>query len=83
MAGVDKNSALANRVISGGRLNVARALTKLLRQANPLAPPQPASELNAIGNARPMRHSTAAAWHGRLDCIAACEPACLPDCLRA
>lgn len=44
MAGVDRPPALRNRVISGGRLNVARALTKLLGRPDPPAPVQPPSE---------------------------------------
>lgn len=51
MAGVDKTPALVSRVISGGRLNVARSLTKLLGRPNPVAPPQPASEPGLQGRA--------------------------------
>ena len=41
MASVDKIPFLADKLISGGRLNVARALTKLLGQPNPPMPPTP------------------------------------------
>ncbi len=44
MTGVDKVPALANRVISGGRLNVAKALAKLLGRPEPPAPAEPACE---------------------------------------
>lgn len=44
MSGVDKVPALNNRVISGGRLNVAKALAKLLGRPEPPAPAKPACE---------------------------------------
>lgn len=42
--GVDKVPALTNRVITGGRLNVAKALAKLLGKPEPAALPELASE---------------------------------------
>lgn len=42
--GVDKVPALTNRVTSGGRLNVAKSLAKLLGKPEPTAPPAPACE---------------------------------------